>query len=79
MRNREDICFLSDSFGRNLVDVNERQLVLIKNEIASLLSMELHHKEIMINFCWLKTLLCTPKLLKQQGYNCSDAKVEEKQ
>lgn len=26
--------FLSDSWRKNLVDVNERQLVLIKNEIA---------------------------------------------
>lgn len=70
--------FLSDSWRKNSVDVNERQLVLIKNEIAPLHAMQLYPNKRMINFCWYKTLLSTTKVPMQQRYNCSEAEEEEK-
>lgn len=53
--------FLSDSSRKNSVDVNERQLVLIKNEIAPQHAMQLSRNKIMINFCCYRTLLSTEK------------------
>lgn len=70
--------FLSDSCRKNSVGVNERQLVLIKNEIAPLHAMELYQNKIMINFCVCKTLLWAAEVPKQQRYNCSKAGEEEK-
>lgn len=70
--------FLSDSCRKNSVGVNERQLVLIKNEIAPLHAMELYQNKIMINFCVYKTLLWAAEVPKQQRYNCSEAGEEEK-
>lgn len=43
--------FLSDSCGKNSVDVNERQLVLIKNLIAPQHAMQRYQNKTMINFC----------------------------
>lgn len=70
--------FLSDSWRKNSVDVNERQLVLIKNEIAPLHAMQLYQNKIMINFCLYKTLLSTAKVPMQQRYNRSEAEEEGK-
>lgn len=43
--------FLSDSCRKNSLDVNERQLALIKNLIAPQHAMQRYQNKIMIHFC----------------------------